>query len=99
MPKRFATVVKLTTVGAAFGLLAACATIDEDEIGAAVDQEMDDIYAEIEEVRGIAEEALRKAEDADAKAGDADDKAEEALRKAEENEEKIDRMFERTMQK
>ncbi|MCG5540053.1 MULTISPECIES: Lpp/OprI family alanine-zipper lipoprotein [unclassified Halorhodospira] len=99
MHQRFASVAKLAAVGAAFGLVAACATVDEDEIGAAVDREMEDLYAEMDETRAIAEDARDTAEGADERAAEAHSIAEEALRKAEDNEEKIDRMFERTMQK
>lgn len=110
MSDRLRNTLKITTVGIALGVLAGCATIEEDELRAAVDESVDEqmqeLRSEIAEVREMAEqaqatadEALSKAESADSKAERAQSTADEALRKSEGTEEKVDRMFERAMEK
>ncbi|MFP4147395.1 MAG: Lpp/OprI family alanine-zipper lipoprotein [Halorhodospira sp.] len=99
MSNRFASTLKLAAVGTALGLISACATVDEEEVASVVDREVDDLYVEMDELRSQSNEALETAEGADSTATEAHEIAEEALRKSEDNEEKIDRMFERTMEK
>ncbi|GEM_PF-1041577 len=99
MVNRFASVAKVAAAGTAFGLLSACATVDEQQVGEMIDREMQDVNAEMEETRTMAQEAKMTAESAESTANEAHSTAEEALSKTEDNEEKIDRMFERTMQK
>ncbi len=99
MTHRFASVAKVAAVGTAVGLLSACSTMSEEQVGTIVDREMQDANAEMEETRNMAQEAMTTAENAEATANEAQSTADEALSKTEDNEEKIDRMFERTMQK
>ena len=99
MTHRFASVAKVAAVGTAVGLLSACSTMSEEEVGTIVDREMQDVNAEMEETRAMAEEAKATADSAESTANEAQSTAEEALSKAEDNEERIDRVFERTMQK
>jgi len=107
MPKRTAPVLKITAVGAAVGLMSACATVDEARLNSMIDERLDERMQEqeqvspqeLEQTQNIAQDALETARMADGSAQEAQLAADKAMRKANENEEKIDRMFERSMQK
>ncbi|WP_200256861.1 Lpp/OprI family alanine-zipper lipoprotein [Halorhodospira neutriphila] len=105
MPKRTAPVLKVTAVGAAVGLMSACATVDEARLNSMIDERLDErmqeqvSQEEVDQTRNIAQDALETARMADGSAQEAQLAADKAMRKANENEEKIDRMFERSMQK
>lgn len=110
MSDRLRNILKFTTVGIALGVLAGCATVDDDELRTAVDEsvgdQLDELRSEIADVREIAEnaqatadEALDKADSADRKARSAQSTATDAKGRAESTEEKVDRMFERAMEK
>lgn len=89
MSQTLKTMLKLSAAAASMGLLVGCAS----------QTSMQDLQAEIDDVRGLADSAMDEASTAMVTAEGAETSAANANRKADENSETIDRMFEESMRK